>query len=297
MEELSIEGEDATTIALEWSAASDRIFAGTYRKGGPQRWVELGLDGVVHDSHEVPGTVRVFRRSPDGLRLAYGLAEADAGYRVRHLESGEEERFVVPSPGWKTDARALDWLPDGTLVAGRGRVVARIDPSDGSVHPFERKHTNRILSAAASPDGRWAVSSDQSKSLRVWDVAKGKQARRPVGREFGEVAFAPSGDRLVQAGAWGGVVFAAAGKWPEVARFTTPTQFATAPSFRSDGQFVVGSRESLLVVTTDHEARVAAKVPGAELRAVSVSPDGQRVAATDGSAGRVLVWEAEELGW
>ena len=62
-----------------------------------------------------------------------------------------------------------------------------------------RGHTAPVTSVGLSPDGRFVVSGSDDMTVRVWDVATGKEHRCFVGhtREIGNVAFFPDSGRVL----------------------------------------------------------------------------------------------------
>src|SRR5215207_10099134 len=62
-----------------------------------------------------------------------------------------------------------------------------------------RGHTLEVEALALSSDGKSAASGSRDKTVRLWDLATGKELRRFEGHsdDVRSVAFAPDGKRLV----------------------------------------------------------------------------------------------------
>src|SRR5687768_13543004 len=115
---------------------------------------------AVHASHaQTRPSVRVEVRSDDGTRRAADVQ-------------------VTVNPTSRPATRPAVQYPDPV------RVI--------------RGHTSMVNSIAFSPDGTRLVSGSEDKTVRVWDLATGKEQHRFVGhtRPVNEVAFSPDG-RLV----------------------------------------------------------------------------------------------------
>jgi WD40 repeat protein len=56
-------------------------------------------------------------------------------------------------------------------------------------------HTSGVRDCAFSPDGRWALSASDDRTLRLWDVASGQEIRQFIGHASGVngCAFSPDG--------------------------------------------------------------------------------------------------------
>jgi WD40 repeat protein len=64
-------------------------------------------------------------------------------------------------------------------------------------------HTDHVLSVAFSPDGRLLASGSSDKTIKLWDVASGREVRTLTGHTgwVNSVAFSPDG-RLLASGSW-----------------------------------------------------------------------------------------------
>jgi WD40 repeat protein len=64
-----------------------------------------------------------------------------------------------------------------------------------------REHSDGVLSAAYSPDGKWIVTASIDQTARVWDAATGEVVRvlRGHSAEVNAAAFSPDGQRIATA--------------------------------------------------------------------------------------------------
>ncbi len=152
-----------------------------------------------------------------------------------------------------------------------------------------------VLSVAVTPDGQYVVSGSHDKTVRLWELATGKEVRRFTGHSdyVNSVAVTPDGKYVVSGSAdktvrlWG----LATGK--EVRRFTGHEDWVRSVAVTPDGQYVVSGSD-------DETVRLWGLARGKEVRrftghedwvlSVAVTPDGQYVVS--GSVDKtVRVWE------
>jgi WD40 repeat protein len=164
-----------------------------------------------------------------------------------------------------------------------------------------------VLSVAVTPDGKYVVSGSSDKTVRVWDLATGKEVRRFTGHEAPvySVAVTPDGKYVVSgsarfAEAKFGEVFRvgtvhlwelATGK--EVRRFTGHERWVRSVAVTSDGKYVVsGSDDKTVRVWNLATGREVRRFTGHEgpVNSLAVTPDGKHVVS--GSLDNtVRLWE------
>jgi WD40 repeat protein len=106
--------------------------------------------------------------------------------------------FSVPEPGH--DA-ALS--PNGKIMAmTTGKNVVLFDAETGTIRHTLTGHTNTVAGLAFSPSGEVLASSSLDHSVRLWNIATGKEIRTLTtsAPEWSSVAFSPDGKRLMVAG-------------------------------------------------------------------------------------------------
>jgi WD40 repeat protein len=137
--------------------------------------------------------------SPDDALLASGHVGGEI--KLWDVASGKLVR------SFKSDAYAVESLaftPDGHLLAARSSFTVDLwDVAAGAV-AHSLKGAAALISFASmamSPDGKKIVTGDTDGSIRVWDVAEGKQLQELEAhvKPVDTVAFSPDGSLIASA--------------------------------------------------------------------------------------------------
>ena len=88
---------------------------------------------------------------------------------------------------------------DGSEALFTGHAARVWDVGTGKEIAVLRGHTDRVVSAAFSPDGGKIVTASDDKTARVWDVVTGKQLALLEGDAYSlaSAAFSPDGQRVL----------------------------------------------------------------------------------------------------
>lgn len=151
----------AAVVTLAFNPTSTHLAAG-YADGTLAIW-DMQADGFqTLVGHRVGRTLYDIDFSPDGTLLA--SASRDGTVRLWDVASGEE-RY-----SFETKVRALDFSPDGQLLAGGDKTLRLWDTATGTQY-YEFFHSDTTINArhlSFSPDGTFLVSS--SRRLAFWGV-------------------------------------------------------------------------------------------------------------------------------
>jgi CHAT domain/WD domain, G-beta repeat len=131
---------------------------------------------------------------PDGTRLA-SVGE-DKTVRVWEVATGAEVRRL----GHPYAIRDVAFSPDGNLIAIAAIGLVLLEAATW-VEVRTRSPKSYVWSVAFSPDGR-LLASGTYKTVQLWEVATGAQARTLIGHTsfVQSVAFSPDGRLLASAG-------------------------------------------------------------------------------------------------
>lgn len=231
---------------------------------------------------------------------------------------------VKTQPSAKT-IEGAEWIVGLGLSEDRSTLIAGDDAGNVVLYDraaaMEKKRwqvTGWAYAVAISPDHKQALVSerkplvfdqDRHTGINLWDVEKGA-VQHDLGKEFKDMqiagaAYSPDGKALAigRGGEVNGnegkifIIDPATGK--KVREFTPGHQYGvTDLCFHPDGQHLLSSGRDTLVrvwnVADGKLVKEIGKPRGGQFKdwihAISVSPDGRRVAAAD-MAGLVHVWE------
>jgi WD40 repeat protein len=139
--------------------------------------------------------------SHDGKRL--GTTDIDGSLRVWDRTTGEEQwRKQGPRDGYYSiPSRLVVFSADDKMLAGslpRSTAVVLWDAATGQEIRRLEGHANPVGSITFTPDSRNLVSAAAEETIRVWDVASGRQQKQLIGAS--PAALSPDGKLLASSG-------------------------------------------------------------------------------------------------
>jgi WD40 repeat protein len=173
-----------------------------------------------------------------------------------------------------------------------GAITARAQKPEQAL---ETGHTDQVTSIAFSPDGRTLASGSLDNTIKLWNVADGRELRTLMGHRSWvfSVAFSPDGHALASGSADETVKLWDVASGQLLRTLTAHTEGVTSVSFSPDGQI-------LACGNGDNTIKLWDVVSGRELRSlvghsdvvesVAFSPDGRTLAS--GSADKkIKLWQ------
>jgi eukaryotic-like serine/threonine-protein kinase len=238
--------------------------------------------------------VRSLAFSPDGTTLATGGGTGDSSNPL----SGEVELWDVATgdrraslQGHTGGINSVAFSPDGKqLASGSGDNTVRVwDPTTGRQLAVLPGHTSYVRSVAYSPDGKLLASGSSDSTVMVWGSGQVQRFRGHT-EEVVSVAFSPDSQRLASVDLQNTVKV-----WD--ARTTAEARTlrcnAVAAAFSPDNQQLALATWSDLFLhdpTTDRARLLVGgkgnPIFGGFAVSLGFSPDGQRLAAGQGSGTR-----------
>jgi WD40 repeat protein len=310
--ELAGHAERVTSVA--W-LGEDRLATGSFDKT-VKVWnlaeAKVEKSFVAHQDH-----VLCVASDPAGTLVAAG--GKDRIVKLWNLSSDEPPKDVASH---SKAVYGVAFSPDGKWLASCGEDDSRIllwDVEAGksfkelkAEDPDDKNQRRSIHAVAFSPDGKQLVSAGADRTVRVWDVAEGKELRRleaveyqlftekdnkverttkPAASELAiyAVAFSPDG-KLIAAGGVDKTIRiweADSGKlqqtWPH------PTGFVYWLAYASPSRLVSGGHTGRMALWNASDGKLAAehKVPDFA-QGFALSPSGTSIAAA-GADGKAYV--------
>jgi WD40 repeat protein len=278
-------------LALAFSPDGTRIVT-SYEDGTVRLWdAATGRVKAELRKHTVKVGSVAFR--PDGARFLTAAADGTVG----QWASATGEEVEPPYEPHTGEVSAAIYSPDGEWIASTGtdRTVRLWRASGRKKMTVLHGHTGAVSYLAYSRDGRRLASVSSDGTVRTWEADP--QVSLPVLRGHTSyvypVAYSPDG-RWIASGSWDHTVLLWDSLTGEGCAKLRLTDRVRALAFSPGGSWLVSGcdgedRLQIWDVATGRR-RKEIRGPGKALQAVTVSPDGTRIAAAD-RGGRVSVME------
>jgi WD40 repeat protein/serine/threonine protein kinase len=203
--------------------------------------------------------------------------------RWRKAEGGrrnEEDKSAIRHP-----PSAIDWAEDPDLM----KALANRDRPVGRLQRILMGHADNVTAICFSPDGQYGLSGGADRTIRLWEIASGKEISRFEGHadKVSGVCFSPDGRYALSGSADGTVRMwdvrsGSKGAGERRSRGTAEQGFR---SFASSPPSSLASPEGSGVWIV-----AGGNSPAGRITSVSLSPDGQHL-LTGSEDNLVRLWE------
>src|ERR1043166_8346809 len=231
--------------------------------------------------------------SPDGQLLAF--ADVYSGIHLFSVAT-RHEAARIPAYFRRTDALGFAFSPDGQTLAYNtdqyGEIALWDMPKRQTRESRLKGHTLFVPALAFTPDGRILVSDSMDRTIRLWDVAEGRErtafTNYPAG--VASLRISPDGKRLAIAATpgWQQIILLDTLTGTITGQLRGHTTSLTDAKFSPDGRRLISGSWDGTVRVWDVTARVrqpdSRKFPrgidefsGGSGNALMLSPDGRHL--------------------
>ena len=248
---------------------------------------------IIATLEEHTSEVRVVAFSPDSTTLASGSFR---DVRLWNIATGE----TIATPEAYSQVWSIAFSPDGTILAYADWSRVRLwDVATRHDIGVLQGHTSIISSIAFSPDGTILASGSWDGTIKLWDVARGRNIATFEHQGVSSVAFSPDGAMLAS-----GSNDATVKLWNMPTGETIATILAgdrgntgaVSVTFSPDGTILAsGSTDNMVKIWDVTTREIIATIRGHRgiVHDVEFSPDGTTL-ASGASDGTVILWDTSE---
>jgi WD40 repeat protein len=155
------------------------------------------------------GPVRCLSWSPDGKQLAAGGGKPGEMGEVRVWDAAGSSTAPVVFKEHRDVVEGIAFASGGNTVlsAGVDEKVLAVDLGTRKVVRAMQDHTNRVVSVAVSPSGKYIATGSLDKTVKIWSGADYAPLANldNTGGPVYSVLFLPAGEQLAMAGEDGNV--------------------------------------------------------------------------------------------
>jgi WD40 repeat protein/serine/threonine protein kinase len=234
---------------------------------------------------------------PGGRRVA--TSSVDKTVMVWDIESGDR---VSTFRGHGDSVNGLDFSSDGSLMvtAGADETVRLWDVTTGTQHAIFYGHATTVIRAWFTPDDRQIVSFDGSGTFKLWDVATIRDTVSLPGHPGARVTsldFSPDGRRLISSSSDSTVRVWNVANGRRLRTFEEHGRPVARARFHPGGSAVAsGDYDGHIVLWDAGTGRIRWSAlqpePEPSLR-LSFSPNGSRLATSNGIDNSIRTWDVE----
>ncbi len=285
-------GAVTSTLLAVWATSAQRE-ANRQRFASDEARQEAvhAMDAALHSKAEALDAKAEADRQRDRVNLAAyesGIQLAQRAWQENDVVRARDLLEEMPKEAGGRKLRGFEWYYLSRLCHSEALTL--------------KGHAHVVNSVAFSADGQRLASGSWDKTVKIWDIATGKELFSLEGHTSGvfSVAFSPNGRRLASAGNDGFVKIWDTATGKELFSLNAQVGGVTSVEFSPDGQrLAFGSTGNTVGIwdSATGEELLSLKGPANGVTSVEFSPDGHRL-ASGGYDELVKIWNSvtgEEL--